>query len=94
MVIGESMRLKGRYILTTNDFKLLFKCNEVLERHKTSEGIDYYISAHIYRYNNTYSNIEGTPKNQNRKLFLFTDKNDKPLDWVFLTRNEFLVELL
>jgi len=94
VVIGESMRLKGRYILTTNDFKLLFKCNGVLERHRTPEGIDYFVSAHIYRHSDKYCEVEGKPKKGNRKIFLFTDKNDKPLDWIFLTRNEFLVELL
>jgi hypothetical protein len=94
VVIGESMRLKGRYILTTNDFKLLFKCNKILERHETSEGIDYYISARVYRHSNSYVNVEGKLRGENRNLYLFLDKNGKPLDWIFLTRDEFLVELL
>jgi hypothetical protein len=85
------MKLAGRYIITTNEFKVLVKCIRIIKQIIEEDGgYSYYVLCDIYRASDNYSEKVG----ERRGIYIYTDKNDKETDWKFLTKEEFQLELL
>jgi len=91
------MRLAGKYILTLNAYNMLFKCNKVISRKKHNISIKGDIVYRGYRYDiicDIYRENKKECKQDNENVYLYLDNNKKPLDWKFLTKQEFFMELL
>jgi hypothetical protein len=91
------MRIVGRYILTKNEYKILLKCKKIkqIEKHdimkngrKICDGYEYTIIADIYKRKEKHT------EEKDKEINLYFDYKRLPYDWRFLTKEEFLVELL
>ena len=91
------MRIAGRYILTTNEYKVLVKCKKIIRKEKCDimrngrklyEGYEYRVIVDIYKRKEDYT------ISRNTEFPLYLNYNRHPYDWKFLTKEEFQVELL